>query len=566
MTQPTPNILYPVANGTTSSLPFIEVFKNRNPSTNDVNYQIQQRWWNTNTNVEYVLVGFISTGGELQANWQAVSTGSIIPVETFTADTGGAVSPIANNINLFSGDGVITTAGDPVSATLTVELTGIVTPAHGGTGVVNPPAHTIPIAEGSSNFNFLGPMMSGQVLIGSTGVDPVVANLTAGAGVMITNGPGSITIASTSSGMGIQTETGNSGGPVGPDGSNNLNVIGDGTTIEVVGTPLTNTLTISTTDTVATTYDANAGSAVPAGGVLHVVGSGNITTTGAGNTITAELTGLTDHSLIIGRTANTFANLGVATNGQLPIGSTGADPVLSTLTAGSNISITNGAGSVTIAAPSVFSSINNQVFTTSGTYTPTAGMLYCYIQCIGGGGAGGGAALTGGGSYSASGGGGGGEYSAGIFSAAEIGASVVTIGAGGTAHSGTTGGAGGTTSVGSLISSGGGSGGGSTGATSILSIAAGGNGGAGGSGGDYRSSGVIGGYGIAAFPLTMSYAGGGASSFLGGGSQINGSSGTPGHAAIGYGTGGGGSANEINTAAQLGGVGASGLVIITEYI
>jgi hypothetical protein len=38
------------------------------------------------------------------------------------------------------------------------------------------------------------------------------------------------------------------------------------------------------------------------------------------------------------------------TNGQLLIGSTGADPVAATLTAGTNISITNGAGSITINA------------------------------------------------------------------------------------------------------------------------------------------------------------------------------------------------------------------------
>lgn len=42
--------------------------------------------------------------------------------------------------------------------------------------------------------------------------------------------------------------------------------------------------------------------------------------------------------------------VGPLTNGQLLIGSTGAAPVRTTLTAGSNISITNGAGSISIAA------------------------------------------------------------------------------------------------------------------------------------------------------------------------------------------------------------------------
>ena len=43
----------------------------------------------------------------------------------------------------------------------------------------------------------------------------------------------------------VETLTGNSGGAVGPNGASNINVIGDGTTIDVVGNPGTNTLTIS---------------------------------------------------------------------------------------------------------------------------------------------------------------------------------------------------------------------------------------------------------------------------------------------------------------------------------
>lgn len=59
---------------------------------------------------------------------------------------------------------------------------------------------------------------------------------------------------------------------------------------------------------------------------------------------------MTNHSLLLGASnSHTINNLGVATNGQLPIGSTGADPVLATLTAGTGISITNAAGSITIA-------------------------------------------------------------------------------------------------------------------------------------------------------------------------------------------------------------------------
>lgn len=61
-------------------------------------------------------------------------------------------------------------------------------------------------------------------------------------------------------------------------------------------------------------------------------------------------TSITANSLVLGNGTGAFTALGAATNGQLVIGRTGLSPLLATLTAGTNISITNGAGSITIAA------------------------------------------------------------------------------------------------------------------------------------------------------------------------------------------------------------------------
>lgn len=74
---------------------------------------------------------------------------------------------------------------------------GILPPANGGTGIANPTAHTLPVAEGSSNFNFLGPLTNGQLLIGSTGADPVPASVIAGTGITVIPGAGTLTIAAT---------------------------------------------------------------------------------------------------------------------------------------------------------------------------------------------------------------------------------------------------------------------------------------------------------------------------------------------------------------------------------
>lgn len=55
----------------------------------------------------------------------------------------------------------------------------------------------------------------------------------------------------------------------------------------------------------------------------------------------------TQHDVLIGGASNDITSLAL-TNGQLAIGSTGADPSAATLTAGTGVSISNGAGSITI--------------------------------------------------------------------------------------------------------------------------------------------------------------------------------------------------------------------------
>jgi hypothetical protein len=59
---------------------------------------------------------------------------------------------------------------------------------------------------------------------------------------------------------------------------------------------------------------------------------------------------LTDHGVLLGSGTGAVTALGVATNGQLVIGSTGADPSLATLTQGTGVTITNTAGGIEIAA------------------------------------------------------------------------------------------------------------------------------------------------------------------------------------------------------------------------
>ena len=130
---------------------------------------------------------------------------------------------------------------------------------------------------------------------------------------------------------------------------------------------------------------------------------------------------------------------------------TGAVQSIASVGTSGQVLTSNGAGALPTfqAGGGVGRVINIQTFKASGTYTPTAGMTNCFIQCVAGGGAGGGTATT---AYNAGGGGGAGSYSQSYVAAATIGASqTVTIGAGGTGGSNANGNNGNDTSVGSIV-------------------------------------------------------------------------------------------------------------------
>jgi hypothetical protein len=81
---------------------------------------------------------------------------------------------------------------------------------------------------------------------------------------------------------------------------------------------------------------------------------------------------LTNHGVLLAGAGGLVKSLGSATDGQLVIGSNGADPVLSTLTAGTGIGIANGTGSITISAGST---TPTSFVTDAGTATPLLNVL-----------------------------------------------------------------------------------------------------------------------------------------------------------------------------------------------
>jgi len=337
---------------------------------------------------------------------------------------------------------------------------------------------------------------------------------------------------------------------------------------------------------------------------------------------------LTDNGVLVGSGTAAITPLAVGTNGQALIGSTGADPVFATISSSDSLlTLTGGAGTLDIVAQNAVSSssaltdytvicgdggsrgvqsiagvgtsgqvlisngagslptfqnisssgaiteVVSQIFTGDGTYTPTTGMVYCIIEGVGGGGGGGGAASDVASGSSVGGGGGAGEYGRVVLTSAQVGASqTVTIGTAGAAgaNTGGTGGSGGNTSVGTLLVCNGGSGGAGGASSTVAQIFS--SGGAAGSGGtssagtSFFQVGGAGCWGTVSGTLYVGRGGQGGQSFFGG-APISVSPGSGGSAGVSNtGAGGGGGCQVFGGGGVTGGTGATGIIIITEFI
>lgn len=491
--------------------------------------QVQKSQAIASTNADNVgLAAFNSTYFTVDANGFVSLNGSSV-AETITGNTGGALSPTSGNWNIL-GSGSLTTAGS--GSTLTVQLTGITN-------------HAVQVGGSGTTLTQVGPSATTGTVLASNGsaADPSFQ-----------------TIASLG---GIISITGNSGG-----------------------------------------------AEVPSAGNFNILGTGSITVAGSANTETIQLTGLTNHNVLVGAGTATITNVAPSATSGVPLISNGAtaDPSFGTavvagggtgatsftaycvICAGTtstgafqNVSGVGNSGQVLTsngssalptwqnASPgNAFTTITVQIFTSSGTYTPTSGMKYCTIECVGGGGGGGGTNTTGSTGSSVGGGGGGAGYARKTVSSSIIGSSqTVTVGSGGNAGStgGGNGGSGNSSSVGSICIAGGGSGGAGGGNNSITAsnYITGGAGGA-GSVGDILAGGGIGGTAMGAISTGVAASGVGGNSIFGGGGEAQfGTSSASGNPGTNYGGGGSGGTTGPNNSGVTGGAGASGIVIITEF-
>lgn len=156
----------------------------------------------TLSDIIYAVQGGVSSQETLQQVQQ------LMLAQTILNNAGNPNGAVAGNVYQFCYDTtnsklyICTTSGSSSTAVWTLQGALLVAPIQGGTGVSNPTAHSIPVAEGSSDYVFKT-LSNGQLLIGSTGADPVASTITAGANMTITNNAGQIILSSTGGGVGF---------------------------------------------------------------------------------------------------------------------------------------------------------------------------------------------------------------------------------------------------------------------------------------------------------------------------------------------------------------------------
>ncbi len=179
----------------------------------------------------------MSQGGALSSSGSSGGT----PVETITGNTGGPITPSAGfNFNLVANTTMgITTVGTEalnqiniIGIQSTTSQIGVVELASSAQAIAGTDANNavtsaalaaklgtqtqfgLPIGAGSTAaITWTADPSNGQILIGSSGVTPVLSTLTAGPGITIANGAGSITISGSSSSVKTYTAVNHAASP-----------------------------------------------------------------------------------------------------------------------------------------------------------------------------------------------------------------------------------------------------------------------------------------------------------------------------------------------------------------
>lgn len=223
--------------------------------------------------------------------------GAVALTGTFSIDN---LSFSTNTISSTDTDGNINLTPDGTGRVVlaNLDLTTELDVASGGTGLATITDHSVMVGSGTGAVTPLTVGSNGQVLLGSTGADPVFATLTSSGTIGFTTGAGTLA----------------------------LNAV--------------------------LTSPGAIGSVAPSTGAFTTL-SASSTFSLTGDTVdVAEggtgLATITDHAVMVGSGTGAVTPITVGTNGQLLVGSTGADPAFATASSALS-SITNTLGAGTFA-------------------------------------------------------------------------------------------------------------------------------------------------------------------------------------------------------------------------
>lgn len=498
------------------------------------------------------------------STWPATTTANRL-LYSSAANTVGEITTVAGGMVNASGAGVPSftvtpTLGVAGASTGTLTLAGVTS----GGVTIQPQS-----AAGTYNFNLPTTAgTSGQPLLsgGGAGSPMTFGTLGLAAGgtsASLTASNGGL-VYSTASALAILSGTATAN-QIPLSGSN---AAPSWSTATYPGTAAAGTvLAAATANTIAATPTPTLGVNGGTGGQITLNGA----TSGSAVVSVAAAAGTTTFRLPVGNgsSGQVLSTDGSGNLSYINAGGTGT-VTSATIAAGNGISVSGTctittSGTCTVTNTGVIRVVQ-QVFTASGTYTPTSGMVYVIAECVGSGAGGGG--VGGAATHNLGGGGGGsGGYSRVRLTAAAVGASqtvtVATGGAGGAAgaNNGTSGGA---SSVGTLCIANGGAGGL---AASTGQVGQGGAGALVGTG-NVTARGAPGAGGIFSTVVSVALPSGmGGSSYFGGGAMgaYSGAS-TAGNAAGAYGSGGSGGYVSFTAANVAGGAGSDGIVVLTEFV
>jgi hypothetical protein len=289
---------------------------------------------------------FLQTDGT-NTSWQAIGGGTVTSVSTVTTGMG------------------LTMAVTNPTSTPQITLAGTLVAAHGGTGTVTTPlAGQLLVGTSTSTYapytvtsgtGISTTTGSGTFQINNTGVTSITgtANQIAASvstGSITLSMPQNVIIPTPASGTALTVNT--SSGGIGLQ----VNTTGGGDGLHVVASAASDAVINLRGNNVAQSagfllYQSSVGSAIidnqdATHGIQFWTNAALKMQLSAAGVL--NISNLTGNSFMYVGAGGDVSSTAAPTNGQLLIGSTGAAPVKTNLTAGTNVSITNGAGTITI--------------------------------------------------------------------------------------------------------------------------------------------------------------------------------------------------------------------------